>query len=52
MEIVAGEKSCYNLLAFVALKMELHWKSTPIGKANANLPFYKGILEKEFTQKP
>ncbi len=51
MEIVAGEKSCYNLLSFVALKMELHWRSTPIGKVNANLPFYKEILEKEFTQK-
>ena len=51
MEIVAGEKSCYHLLAFVALKMELHWKSSPIGKVNANLPFYKEILEKEFTQK-
>ncbi|MFH1935530.1 MAG: transposase, partial [Pseudomonadota bacterium] len=27
MEIVAGENACYTLLAFICLKMELHWKS-------------------------
>ncbi len=51
MEIVACEKSCYNLLLFVAFKMELHWRPTPIGKVNANFPLYNEILEKEFTQK-
>jgi putative transposase len=28
MEIIAGEQACYNLLAFICLKMELHWKLT------------------------
>jgi len=32
MEIVAGEQSCYTLLAFIALKMELHWRPNPLGK--------------------
>ncbi|MHA1360531.1 MAG: hypothetical protein ACTSRC_20615, partial [Candidatus Helarchaeota archaeon] len=32
MEIVAGEKACYNLLAFICLKMELHWRKSPMGK--------------------
>jgi hypothetical protein len=30
MEIVAGEQSCYTLLAFIALKMELHWRSNRV----------------------
>lgn len=51
MEILAGEKSCYRILAFVSLKMELHWRSAPVGKVNANLPFYSKLLEREFTQK-
>lgn len=50
MEIVAGENSCYRLLAFISLKMELAWRSTPLGKVNANLPFFQQIAEKEFTQ--
>ena len=33
MEIVAGKNACYRLLAFIRLKMELHWRSTPVGKA-------------------
>lgn len=41
MEIVAGENACYMLLAFISLKMELHWKSNPIGKVRNNLPFFK-----------
>jgi putative transposase len=41
MEIVAGERSCYTLLAFIALKMELHWRSNPIGKVRKNLPLWK-----------
>ena len=39
MEIVAGENACYRLLAFISLKMELHWRSTPVGKVRRNLPF-------------
>jgi len=45
MEIVAGEVSCYRLLAFISLRMELHWRSNPVGKVRQNLPFYR-----EFTQ--
>jgi putative transposase len=45
MEIVAGERSCYILLAFIALKMELDWRSNPIGKVRQNLPLWK-ILER------
>ena len=45
MEIVAGELSCYRLLAFISLKMELHWRGNPIGRVRPNLPFFK-----EFTQ--
>jgi putative transposase len=44
MEIVAGERSCYTLLAFISLKMELHWRSNPIGKVRKNLPVWR-ILE-------
>lgn len=32
MEILAGEKSAYLLLCFVAYKMELGWKCAPFGK--------------------
>ncbi|OQC53144.1 MAG: hypothetical protein BWX58_00021 [Deltaproteobacteria bacterium ADurb.Bin026] len=45
MEIVAGENSCYLLLAFISLKMEMSWRHTKIGKVHPNLPFYK-----KFTQ--
>ena len=38
MEIVAGENACYRLLAFISLKMELSWRSTPTGKVRPNLP--------------
>jgi len=51
MEIVAGENACYTLLAFICLKMELHWKSNPIGKVRKNLPFFKKLVDKNFTQK-
>lgn len=44
MEILAGEKSAYRLLCFVALKMELHWKQSPFSRRN-HLPNLK-----EFTQ--
>jgi len=50
MEIVAGENSCYRLLAFISLKMELAWRTAPVGKVNDNIPFFKQIAEKEFTQ--
>ena len=50
MEILAGERSCYTLLAFVCLKMELTWRSKPIGKVPTNLPFLKRLAEDNFTQ--
>jgi putative transposase len=50
MEILAGERSCYLLLAFVCLKMEVHWRSKPIGKVAENLPFFKRLAESNFTQ--
>lgn len=34
MEILAGEASCYRLLCFIALKMELYWRSAPLGRNN------------------
>lgn len=51
MEIVAGENACYRLLAFISLKMELHWRSNPIGKVRRNLPSLKGLAWNNFTQK-
>jgi len=50
MEILAGERSCYTLLAFVCLKMELNWRSKPIGKVAKNLPFLRQLAEENFTQ--
>lgn len=50
MEIVAGERACYTLLAFVCLKMELRWRSKPIGKVPNNLPSLKKLAEEKFTQ--
>ncbi|MCK4667363.1 IS256 family transposase [Candidatus Dependentiae bacterium] len=44
MEIMAGEISVYRILAFICLKMELHWKSNPVGKVKNNLPFFKEKL--------
>lgn len=43
MEILAGEAACYRLLAFISLKMELHWRSNPVGKVRKNLPFFQEI---------
>lgn len=51
MEIIAGEKACYSLLAFICLKMELHWRSNPVGKVCNNLPFFKNLALENFTQK-
>lgn len=50
MEIVAGEQACYLLLAFICLRMELHWRSNPIGKVRAKLPFLKELAFDNFTQ--
>lgn len=50
MEIVASEKACYSLLAFISIKMELHWKSNRIGKVRKNLPFFKELAYNNFTQ--
>ena len=50
MEIVAGERSCYTLMTFVCLKMELRWRSKPIGKVPNNLPLFKRLAEGNFTQ--
>jgi putative transposase len=50
MEIVAGERSCYTLLAFICLKMELRWRSKPIRKIANNLPFIKELRDTNFTQ--
>lgn len=50
MEIVAGEHACYTLLAFICIKMEMHWRSNPIGKVRKNLPFFKKFETENFTQ--
>ena len=47
MEIVAGEKSCYSLLAVVSIRMEAYWKKHPIA-FQKRLPWFKG--SDEFTQ--
>jgi len=51
MEIVAGENACYRLLAFISLKMELHWRSNPVGKVHNNLPFFRELAYEKFTHK-
>jgi len=45
MEIIPGETACYRLLAFISLKMELHWRSRPVGSVRESLPFFKQIRE-------
>jgi len=45
MEILAGEKSAYLLLSFIAYKMELNWKKAPFGKKS----YLPHLIE--FTQK-
>ena len=52
MEIVAGEHACYTLLAFISIKMEIYWKSNPVGKVRYNLPSLKKLMEGNFTQEP
>jgi len=51
MEIVAGEITCYRILAYISLKMEMHWRSSPIGKVHSNLPFFNQLAYEHFTQK-
>jgi transposase-like protein len=51
MEIVAGENACYLLPAFVSIKMELHWRSNPVGNVPKNLPFFKRLDDKKCAQK-
>jgi len=48
---LAGEKACYRILAFIAIKMELSWRSNPVGKVLKNLPFFKELAYENFTQK-
>jgi putative transposase len=48
MEIVAGETSCYNLLAVICLRMELYWKRRPI-TLKGSLPWLTD--DDKFTQK-
>ncbi|MFZ2037358.1 MAG: transposase [Dehalococcoidales bacterium] len=52
MEIVAGENACYTLLAFISIKMEMYWKSNPVGKVHYNLPSLRNLIEGNFTQSP
>ena len=47
MEIVAGEKSCYSLLAVVSIRMEAYWKKHPIA-FQKKLPWFENPAE--FTQ--
>lgn len=47
MEIVAGEASCYNLLAVISLRMEVYWKRHPI-TFQKSLPWFKS--KNQFTQ--
>ena len=49
MEIVAGEHACYTLLAFISIRMELYWKSNPVGKVRYNLPALRKLIEGNFT---
>ncbi len=50
MEIVAGEQACYTLLAFISIRMEIYWKSNPVGKVRYNLPSLRKLIEDNFTQ--
>jgi len=50
MEIVAGENACYTLLAFISIKMEIYWRSDPVGKVRYNLPSQRSLIQGNFTQ--
>lgn len=47
MEIVAGESSCYSLLAVISLRMEAYWERHPIN-FQKSLPWFSS--REEFTQ--
>jgi len=51
MEIVAGENACYTLLAFISIKMEIYWRSNPVGKVRYNLPSLRSLIQGNFTQR-
>jgi hypothetical protein len=51
MEIQPGEAACSRLLAFISLKMERHWRSTPVGKVLERLPFFNEAAHRKITQK-
>jgi putative transposase len=51
MEIMAGEAACYRIPAFIVIKIELHWRSNPVGKVRKNLSFFKELAYDNFTQK-
>ncbi|MFA4917358.1 MAG: transposase [Syntrophales bacterium] len=51
MEIVAGEMACYRIPAYVALRMELHWRSNPAGRVPKKLPLFKKLTYEHFTHK-
>jgi putative transposase len=47
MEILAGEASAYRLLCFIALKMEIEWRSKPINrKIQLPIPALKLFTQK------
>jgi putative transposase len=50
MEIVAGEHACYTLLAFISIKMKIHWRLNPVGKVRYNLPSLRYLIDVNFTQ--
>ena len=50
MEIVAGERACYTLLAFISLKMEVHWRNFLLEKRASNLPVLQTLADSNFTQ--
>jgi putative transposase len=47
VEIVAGELSCYRLLAFIAFKMEPHCRANPAGQVRLNPPFFKKFTQNQ-----
>lgn len=50
MEILAGERSCYTLLAFICVKMEIQWRKRTIGKVPSHLLDLKKLADTNFTQ--
>lgn len=50
IEILAGQAACYRLLAAIFLKMELHWRSNPVGKVRKILPFFQELAYEQFAQ--